>query len=71
MLIHLAWLFQPTHNPVTTWRANVEGSIRFSTQRLLAATREVRGAFNLAAEPVIDAAQLAKLWSKRPRPRRG
>jgi uncharacterized protein YbjT (DUF2867 family) len=26
--IHLAWLFQPTHNPVTTWRANVEGSIR-------------------------------------------
>jgi UDP-glucose 4-epimerase len=28
VLIHLAWLFQPTHNPVTTWRANVEGSIR-------------------------------------------
>jgi nucleoside-diphosphate-sugar epimerase len=28
VLIHLAWLFQPTHNPVTTWRSNVEGSIR-------------------------------------------
>ena len=28
VLIHLAWLFQPTHNPVTTWTANVEGSIR-------------------------------------------
>lgn len=27
-LIHLAWLFQPTHDPVTTWRSNVEGSIR-------------------------------------------
>jgi UDP-glucose 4-epimerase len=27
-LIHLAWLFQPTHDPVLTWRSNVEGSIR-------------------------------------------
>jgi UDP-glucose 4-epimerase len=27
-VVHLAWLFQPTHNPLTTWRANVEGSIR-------------------------------------------
>jgi UDP-glucose 4-epimerase len=27
-LIHLAWLFQPTHDPITTWRSNVEGGIR-------------------------------------------
>jgi UDP-glucose 4-epimerase len=27
-LIHLAWLFQPTHDPITTWRSNVGGSIR-------------------------------------------
>ncbi|MFB7506158.1 NAD-dependent epimerase/dehydratase family protein [Streptomyces broussonetiae] len=27
-VIHLAWLFQPTHHPVTTWRTNVQGSIR-------------------------------------------
>lgn len=27
-VIHLAWLFQPTHDPATTWRANVLGSIR-------------------------------------------
>ncbi|MER7014487.1 NAD-dependent epimerase/dehydratase family protein [Saccharopolyspora sp. NPDC000359] len=27
-VIHLAWLFQPTHNPITTWRNNVLGSIR-------------------------------------------
>lgn len=27
-VIHLAWLFQPTHNPVTTWRTNVLGGIR-------------------------------------------
>lgn len=28
VVIHLAWLFQPTHQPVTTWRTNVLGSIR-------------------------------------------
>ncbi|MFE7775118.1 NAD-dependent epimerase/dehydratase family protein [Streptomyces sp. NPDC057445] len=27
-VIHLAWKFQPTHDPVTTWRTNVLGSIR-------------------------------------------
>lgn len=28
VVIHLAWLFQPTHDPVTTWRSNALGSIR-------------------------------------------
>jgi UDP-glucose 4-epimerase len=28
VVIHLAWLFQPTHRPVTTWRANVLGGMR-------------------------------------------
>ena len=27
-VIHLAWRFQPTHSPVTTWRTNVLGSLR-------------------------------------------
>ncbi|MFF5112573.1 NAD-dependent epimerase/dehydratase family protein [Streptosporangium sp. NPDC000509] len=27
-VVHLAWLFQPTRDPVTTWRNNVLGSIR-------------------------------------------
>jgi UDP-glucose 4-epimerase len=27
-VVHLAWLFQPTHRPLVTWRTNVEGSIR-------------------------------------------
>lgn len=31
-VVHLAWLFQPTHDPNTTWQANVVG-----TQRLLTA----------------------------------
>ncbi|GAA1416708.1 SDR family oxidoreductase [Streptomyces thermospinosisporus] len=27
-VIHLAWAFQPTHDPATTWRTNVMGSMR-------------------------------------------
>ncbi len=34
-VIHLAWLFQPTHSPEVTWRANAVG-----TERLLRAAAE-------------------------------
>jgi nucleoside-diphosphate-sugar epimerase len=27
-VVHLAWAFQPTHDPATTWKTNVLGSIR-------------------------------------------
>ena len=27
-VVHLAWRFQPTHDPVQTWRTNVLGGIR-------------------------------------------
>ncbi|MDQ0790956.1 nucleoside-diphosphate-sugar epimerase [Streptomyces sp. B3I8] len=27
-VVHLAWAFRPTHDPATTWRTNVLGSIR-------------------------------------------
>lgn len=27
-VVHLGWLFQPTHDPVVTWRTNVMGGIR-------------------------------------------
>jgi UDP-glucose 4-epimerase len=27
-VIHLAWLFQPTHRPLVTWRVNVQGGCR-------------------------------------------
>ena len=27
-VVHLAWLFQPTHRPIVTWRNNVLGSLR-------------------------------------------
>lgn len=28
VVVHLAWLFQPTHRPLDTWRANVGGTAR-------------------------------------------
>src|SRR4051812_25747028 len=28
VVVHLAWLFQPTHRPERTWRANVLGALR-------------------------------------------
>ena len=28
VVIHLAWLLQPTHSPLITWRTNVGGSVR-------------------------------------------
>jgi UDP-glucose 4-epimerase len=28
VVIHLAWLIQPTHNPLITWRTNAGGSLR-------------------------------------------
>jgi UDP-glucose 4-epimerase len=28
VVVHLAWLFQPTHDPLATWRTNVLGSMR-------------------------------------------
>lgn len=35
VVVHLAWLFQPSHAPATTWNTNVEG-----TSRLLRAVAE-------------------------------
>jgi UDP-glucose 4-epimerase len=28
VVVHLAWVFQPTHDPVATWRINVGGTVR-------------------------------------------
>ncbi|HLG68296.1 MAG TPA: NAD-dependent epimerase/dehydratase family protein [Acidimicrobiales bacterium] len=35
VVVHLAWIFQPTHRPSVTWRVNVEG-----TERVLRAAAE-------------------------------
>jgi UDP-glucose 4-epimerase len=49
VLIHLAWLFQPTHNPVTTWRVNVEGGIRVFRAAAEAGVRRVVYASSVGA----------------------
>lgn len=48
-VIHLAWLFQPTHDPVTTWRTNVLGSIRVFEAAAAAGVRSVVHASSIAA----------------------
>jgi UDP-glucose 4-epimerase len=48
-LVHLAWLFQPTHDPATTWRSNVEGSIRVFDAAAEAGVRTVVYASSVGA----------------------
>jgi nucleoside-diphosphate-sugar epimerase len=38
-VVQLAWVFQPTHDPVTTWQTNVEGTIRAFEAVLAAGVR--------------------------------
>lgn len=53
-VIHLAWIFQPTHDPVSTWRTNVLGS-----QRVLDAVAE-------AGVPVLVCASSVAAYSPGP-----
>jgi UDP-glucose 4-epimerase len=57
VVVHLAWLFQPTHRPFVTWRANVEGSGRvFEAARAAGVTSVVYassvGAYSPGSGPV-------------------
>jgi nucleoside-diphosphate-sugar epimerase len=49
VVVHLAWLFQPTHDPVTTWRVNVEGSVRVFAAAASAGVRAVVYASSVGA----------------------
>lgn len=40
-VVHLAWLFQPTHHPTETWRANALGSIRVFEAAVAAGVRTI------------------------------
>lgn len=48
-VVHLAWLFQPTHDPVVTWRNNVLGSIRVFEAAAAAGVRSIVYASSVAA----------------------
>lgn len=54
-VVHLGWLFQPTHDPLVTWRNNVEGSIR------------VFGAVSEAQVPVLVYASSVGAYSPGPK----
>lgn len=49
VVIHLAWVFQPTHDPVATWRANALGSIRVFKAVAEARTKALVYASSVAA----------------------
>lgn len=48
-VVHLAWLFQPTHDPVRTWRNNVLGSIRVFRAAAAAGVRTLVHASSVGA----------------------
>ena len=57
VVVHLAWLFQPTHRPLVTWRTNVEGSGRvFDAAKVAGVTSVVYassvGAYSPGSGPV-------------------
>lgn len=48
-VVQLTWVFQPTHDPVTTWNINVLGSIRAFEAAAAAGVRTIAYASSLAA----------------------
>ncbi|MER6346925.1 SDR family oxidoreductase [Streptomyces sp. NPDC001595] len=48
-VIHLAWAFQPTHDPARTWRTNVLGSIRVFDAAAAAGVRTLVHASSVGA----------------------
>ena len=48
-VVHLAWLFQPTHDPILTWRSNVEGSVRVFAAAAEAGVRTIVYASSVGA----------------------
>lgn len=62
-VIHLGWLFQPTHDPVTTWRNNVLGSIRVFEAAAAAGVRNLIYASSIAAyAPGADDQPVTEAW---------
>lgn len=48
-VVHLAWMFQPTHNPAKTWRTNVIGSERVFSAAAAAGVRTLVHASSVGA----------------------
>jgi UDP-glucose 4-epimerase len=62
-VVHLAWLFQPTHDPLTTWRSNVLGSIRVFEAVAAAGVATLVHASSVGAySPGVDATPVGESW---------
>ena len=62
-VIHLAWLFQPTHSPTVTWRANAVGTARVLLAAAEAGVSTVVHASSVAAySPVSDDEPRTEPW---------
>lgn len=62
-VVHLAWLFQPTHDPVATWQANAVGSSRVFEAAAEAGAKCVIHASSVGAySPRQDAAPVDERW---------
>jgi UDP-glucose 4-epimerase len=67
VVIHLAWLIQPTHSPLITWRTNVGGSLRVfravaeaGVPALVHASSV--GAYSPVSQPEAKGAAVAEDW---------
>ncbi len=62
-VVHLAWLFQPTHDPLTTWRANVLGSLRVFDAVAAAGVATLVHASSVGAySPGVDSTPVDESW---------
>lgn len=62
-VVHLAWLFQPTHRPLVTWRNNVLGSIRVFEAVAAAGIRTLVYASSVGAySPGPDGERVDESW---------
>lgn len=62
-VVHLAWLFQPTHRPDLTWEANVRGSLRVFEAAAAAGVSTLVVASSVGAySPAADDLPVAEDW---------
>ena len=62
VVVHLAWAFQPTHRPVTTWEVNVLGGIRVFDAAAAAGVRSLVYASSVGAYSPGPGRQVDETW---------
>ena len=68
-VIHLAWLFQPTHDRRTTWQANVLGTLRVFAAAAAAGVRTFVHASSVGTyAPAVDDRPVDESWPTHPLP---